>query len=305
MVNHSLPRRQLTTHNFISVACVRVSPKGCSVRLQIIPRRLTGRFHPHKIDFMDVKKDVKTAGRTLSLFEAFYHRKTPMTLTQLANALDAPISSCHGLVHTLSSRGYLYTSEQTRSIYPTKRLSKIAREIAGHDPILENVGPILTALRDATVETVLLGRRMNDGVLYLEAFEGSHTVHYSARSSDIKPLHSSAIGKALLGRLDPAALADTLSRLDMARYTPHTNRRQGSAAGRFAVQPAARRICYPWQKCRRRHGNCDNHHGQRQSPRRRPGGSSRPHRKGRSCSHGTFSGSAGSARRRGRLTRIW
>ncbi len=172
---------------------------------------------------MDVKKDVKTAGRTLSLFEAFYHRKTPMTLTQLASALNTPISSCHGLV----------------------------------------------------------------------------------RSGDIKPLHSSAIGKALLGRLDPAALADTLSRLDMARYTPHTNRRQGSAAGRFAVQPVAWRLCYPWRKCRRRHGDYDNHHGQRRSPRHRPGGSSRPHQKGRSRSHGTFAGSAGNARRRGRLTRIW
>ena len=38
---------------------------------------------------MDVKKDVKTAGRTLSLFEAFYQRKAPMTLTQLAGALNA------------------------------------------------------------------------------------------------------------------------------------------------------------------------------------------------------------------------
>jgi len=171
---------------------------------------------------MDVKKDVKTAGRTLSLFEAFYLRKAPMTLTQLATALDAPISSCHGLVRTLSARGYLYTSQQTRSIYPTKRLLEIAREIADHDPIIESVGPILASLRDTTGETVLLGRRQDDGVLYLEVLEGSHTVRYSARSGDIKPLHSSAIGKALLGRLDPAALADTLSRLDMAAYTPHT-----------------------------------------------------------------------------------
>ncbi len=171
---------------------------------------------------MDVKKDVKTAGRTLSLFEAFYQRKAPMTLTQLATALDAPISSCHGLVQTLSARGYLYTSEQTRSIYPTKRLLEIAHEIADHDPILENVGPILTDLRDATGETVLLGRRQDDGVLYLEVMEGSHTVRYSAHTGDIKPLHSSAIGKALLGRLDAAALAETLTRLDMGRYTPHT-----------------------------------------------------------------------------------
>ena len=171
---------------------------------------------------MDVKKDVKTAGRTLSLFEAFFHHKAPMTLTQLAGAIGAPISSCHGLVRALSARGYLYTAEQPRSIYPTKRLLDIAREIADHDPILANVGPILTDLRDTTGETVLLGRRQDDNVFYLEVIEGSHTVRYSARSGDIKPLHSSAIGKALLGRLEPATLNDTLARLEMAAYTPAT-----------------------------------------------------------------------------------
>lgn len=171
---------------------------------------------------MDVKKDVKTAGRTLRLFEAFYQRKTPLTLTQLAAALDAPISSCHGLVRTLSGHGYLYTNEQSRTIYPTKRLFEVARAIAENDPILESVAPRLAQLRDTTGETVLLGRRQGDTVLYLEVLEGRHTVRYSARSGDIKPLHSSAIGKALLGRLEPAALADTLVRLDMARYTPHT-----------------------------------------------------------------------------------
>lgn len=183
---------------------------------------LTASFHTHKLYFMNVKKEVKTAGRTLRLFEAFAQRKAPMTLSQLAVALDAPISSCHGLVRTLSGRGYLYTAEQSRAIYPTKRLLEIAGDIAAHDPILESAGPILQDLRDATGETVLLGRRQDDAVIYLEVIEGTHTVRYSARSGDIKPLHSSAIGKALLGRLDPAALADTLARLDLAAYTPRT-----------------------------------------------------------------------------------
>lgn len=167
-------------------------------------------------------KDVKTAARTLSLFEAFSERKAPMTLSQIAQTLDAPISSCHALVRTLSARGYLYTSEQSRVIYPTKRLYEIARMIAAHDPMLEQVGPILAALRDATGETVLLGRRQGDAVLYLEIFEGHHTVRYLAQSGDIKPLHSSAMGKALLGRLGGAALSDTLARIELARYTSHT-----------------------------------------------------------------------------------
>ncbi|MBM3558769.1 MAG: helix-turn-helix domain-containing protein, partial [Alphaproteobacteria bacterium] len=111
---------------------------------------------------MNVNRDVKTAGRTLALFEAFRRTRAPMTLTRLAAELGAPISSCHGLVRTLTARGYLYTNERKRTIYPTKRLFEIAETIARHDPILERVGPLLAQLRDATGETVLLGRRQGD-----------------------------------------------------------------------------------------------------------------------------------------------
>ncbi|MGE0253336.1 MAG: IclR family transcriptional regulator [Alphaproteobacteria bacterium] len=171
---------------------------------------------------MNVNRDVKTAGRTLALFEAFRRTRAPMTLTRLAAELGAPISSCHGLVRTLSARGYLYTSERTRTIYPTKRLFEIAETIALHDPILERVGPVLAELRDATGETILLGRRQGDAVIYLDVVEGRHTVRYSARPGDIKPLHSSAIGKALLGRLAPDERADLFARAPLARYTPAT-----------------------------------------------------------------------------------
>lgn len=171
---------------------------------------------------MNMKDGVKTAVRTVSLFEAFARRKGPMTLTQISEALSAPISSCHGLVRTLSARGYLYTSEQSRQIYPTKRLLEIASIIAAHDPILESVLPILEKLRDETQETILLGRQQGDSIIYLDVIEGPQTVRYSAGVGEMKPLHSSAIGKAFLGRLEPAVRTALISRLPLDERTPNT-----------------------------------------------------------------------------------
>lgn len=171
---------------------------------------------------MNMNEGVKTAVRTVNLFEAFARRKGPMTLTQIAESLSAPISSCHGLVRTLSAMGYLYTSEQSRAIYPTKRLLEIATVISDHDPVLESIVPILESLRDNSNETVLLGRRQGEGVLYLDVIQGGQTVRYSAGVGDIKPLHSSAIGKAFLGRLDPGERAAQIARLPMDNHTPNT-----------------------------------------------------------------------------------
>mgnify|MGYP002819271032 CR=1 FL=1 len=171
---------------------------------------------------MSMNDGVKTAVRTVNLFEAFSRRKGPMTLTQIAEALSAPISSCHGLVRTLSARGYLYTSERNREIYPTKRLLEIANTIAAHDPVLESIVPELEALRDATDETVLLGRRQGDTILYLDVIEGGQTLRYSAGAGDIKPMHSSAIGKSFLGRLDSGERAALVARLPLDPRTPNT-----------------------------------------------------------------------------------
>lgn len=183
---------------------------------------MTAEFYQFKIIFMDMNDGVKTAIRTVSLFEAFSRHKAPMNLTQIAESLSAPISSCHGLVRTLSAMGYLYTSEKTRAIYPTKRLLEVARVIAAHDPVLESVAPILETLRDETNETVLLGRQQGDGILYLDVIEGGQTVRYSAGVGDIKPLHASAIGKAFLGRLEADERAALLSCMTLDSRTPNT-----------------------------------------------------------------------------------
>ncbi len=167
-------------------------------------------------------ESVKTAVRTLQLFEAFAEDQTPLPLTDLAKRLDAPVSSCHALVKTLQNMGYLYVLEQRKRVYPTKRLLQIADAIASHDPLLENAAPILEDLRDTLGETVILGKRQGDGVVYLEIVEGTHTVRYAARPGDAKPLHSSAIGKAMLGETPAASLPELLDHITLEAVTSGT-----------------------------------------------------------------------------------
>ena len=165
---------------------------------------------------------VRTAVRTLEAFEAFGRSQRPLTLSELARAIGVPVSSCHGLVATLRNRGYVYSVGNNRRVYPTRRLLDVAEAIVRNDPLLEFVEPMLTRLRDDTGETVILGTREGDGVVYLEVVEGLHTIRYSAKPGEIKPLHSSAIGKVVLASLDEGALAKTLARIALEQITPAT-----------------------------------------------------------------------------------
>jgi IclR family transcriptional regulator, acetate operon repressor len=165
--------------------------------------------------------DVKSAGRTMELFEAFAKAQTPLTLSEIARALSAPASSCFNLIRALEARGYLYPVEPKR-LYPTHRLFEVARTIAAREPWIELMDPVLRDLRDVTRETVILGKRQGNRVIYLEVFEGPQTIRYSARAGDQKPLHSSSIGKALLGMLEPANLAELLKNLPLKPVTKAT-----------------------------------------------------------------------------------
>lgn len=169
-----------------------------------------------------LKNNVRTAARTLDVFEAFVEGKTPLSLTELADRIAIPISSCSSLIHTLLDRGYLYRVGRRSEVYPTKRLLRSAQIIDRHDPIARRLAPVLEDLRTRTCETVILGRRHEDLVVYLDVLEGPRTVRYSAGVGEFKPLHSSSIGKAMLGCLAADDLAATLARLTLTAVTART-----------------------------------------------------------------------------------
>jgi DNA-binding IclR family transcriptional regulator len=164
---------------------------------------------------------VKSASRVLKLFEAFSEAGRALSLAELSRALDIPRSSCLALLRTLASHGYLYQIGAS-GYYPTRMLYDMAETISRHDPLMERVHPVMTALRDRTRETIILGKRQEDRVLYLAVVESEQTIRYSARPGDFKPLHGSASGKVLLAALGDEKRRSFLERLPLPALTPRT-----------------------------------------------------------------------------------
>lgn len=166
--------------------------------------------------------NVTAIERFIDIFEAFQASQRPLSLTDLAEAVNIPKSTCHAIVTTLTARGYLYSLSRPRALYPTKRMYDVARDIYEKDPFIERATPLLEQLRDASRETVILGKRQGDAVVYLQVVEGLHSIRYSARPGDIKPLTSSSIGKALLGSLKEPELRGWLENRPLASITEAT-----------------------------------------------------------------------------------
>ncbi len=173
---------------------------------------------------------VTSIDRMIDIFEVFQRHQTPLSLTDLAEAINIPKSTCHAIVSTLAARGYLYTLSRPRALYPTRRMFDVMTDICVKDPLVERATPVLERLRDATRETIILGKRQGDTVIYLQVVESMHSIRYSAKPGDIKPLHSSSIGKALLGSLKEPELREWLKERKFQAITRTTKTEAESLA---------------------------------------------------------------------------
>ncbi|NYT61686.1 IclR family transcriptional regulator [Alcaligenaceae bacterium] len=166
--------------------------------------------------------NVKTAARTLDLFEVFAKTNKPLTLSELAHALQIPVSSCFALARTLENRGYVYVLGTRKGMYPTKRLLDVASKIVAHDPILERVQPTLSSLRDITGETIVLSKQQGERVVTLDVYLSSNSIRYDTRVGEFRMLHSSSSGKALLGAMNEDELKKMLAKIKLKRLTDAT-----------------------------------------------------------------------------------
>jgi IclR family acetate operon transcriptional repressor len=191
------------------------------VRSAIDPQR-PARKNLTRMTSQDTTPSVKAAVRALDIIEAFAATGGPLSLSELAGRIDAPLSSVHGIAHTLQARGYLYLLEKKRRLRPTRKLYELAAAMARHDPLLERLRPFLTELRDGTGETVVLARREGDEVVYLDVLESPQTIRYATRPGERKPIHSSSLGKALLSLDDRQAFDAFVKRSPLVKVTPNT-----------------------------------------------------------------------------------
>lgn len=143
--------------------------------------------------------NVKSAQRTLELFEMFALVQKPLSITEIANAMSMPQSSTSELVQSLVSLGYLDHDHETRTFYPTLRIALLSTWIhersnhAGQLPVLMNT------LYEKTGESVSVS--MRNGIYTQYVLSQNPTVlNFKLDSSVRKPLACCASGWTLLSR---------------------------------------------------------------------------------------------------------
>lgn len=165
---------------------------------------------------------VKTAERVAALLELLGRHKTPMRLMEVAQALDIPKSSAHGLLHTLAAKGFVVRDELQRYRIGVKLFSLAAAALNLQD-VRDIARPTMQALAEHEHVTCNLAILDGHDVLYIEKVEDhSNPVRLVTHVGTRLPAHITALGKVLVAEMPSATRKIWLTEHEFVKYTSHT-----------------------------------------------------------------------------------
>jgi len=171
-----------------------------------------------------VKADnsVLTLQRGLVILDAFSSDPAGLGVNELARRLGLHKSTVSRLCATLERAGYLKRDERTGKLRLGARIYQLAGMNSGDlDPRMV-ARPILLGLVEACGETAHLAVREGQDVVTIEVVDGSRSIRLQSRVGQRRPVHASALGKAILAWLPPDELEAVLGSQSFERLTPNT-----------------------------------------------------------------------------------
>jgi IclR family transcriptional regulator, acetate operon repressor len=166
-----------------------------------------------------------TAGavpKALRVLEAVAARKRPMSIAEVAAALDMPQPTAHRIVATLEKLGFLGREPGKRRIVEGARFVSLGLNVLQAAAASGTRHAVLAALAKKTGESCNLGVMANGHVVYIDRVESQWPLGLRFETGSRVPLHCTAIGKLLLARLPETALDAYLANGTLTRYTATT-----------------------------------------------------------------------------------
>ncbi|MDR1387257.1 MAG: IclR family transcriptional regulator [Propionibacteriaceae bacterium] len=169
-----------------------------------------------KVD-LDRAEAVKSAVRAVQMLEFLADRGgVPARPYEIAAGLNAPRSSAHALLRTLTAAGWVRADASGNAYTLGLRSLLVGTSFLDADPFVRLARPILSDLRDELGETVHLARLDRGRVIYLVTQESGRELRRFSRVGRWLPAHATSLGKAVL-----AARQDSPTG-PLERLTEHT-----------------------------------------------------------------------------------
>ena len=146
-------------------------------------------------------------------------------LADLSQKAMTSKTTAHRLLQTMVDLGYVEQDPETEKYGLTLKLFSLgARSLSEQADLLRAADPAMGRLSRATGESINLGilDSREDKVVYVHKYDAAFNLAMKSPLGLRNPLHSTALGKALLAFRDGAEIAELLARMPLEQRAPRT-----------------------------------------------------------------------------------
>jgi DNA-binding IclR family transcriptional regulator len=163
----------------------------------------------------------RTLTRGLDILETLATAdETGLSLSAIAETVSLDKATVSRLLFTLAATGYVTQNENTRRYRLTAKILRVAHQgVATRLDLLGVARPYLRTLLDQYNETVYLGIMQDLRVVHIDRLESTNPIQLVCAVGQTLPLHSTALGKAMLSALPEVEREEKMARLDFAPKT--------------------------------------------------------------------------------------
>lgn len=158
------------------------------------------------------ERTVKSAERTLALFELFSERQAGLTVGQIAEGLHAPQPSISMLVKSLANLGYLEHDRTTRLYTPSIRVVLLGSWIERRFKETQSLVKRLDAIQRRVKETSYIAIQNRVYAQYVMEQRSAKPAQLDIFSGNVVHLTQSACGRALLALKPDSEVAALIKR---------------------------------------------------------------------------------------------
>jgi DNA-binding IclR family transcriptional regulator len=162
--------------------------------------------------------------RGLHVLEAVGSNPGGLSLAETASRAKLDKATTHRMLYTLTMTGYIRHDPSSGNYRLTSRLMELSRKGHDHSELVGRSRAELEWLVNQTQETVNLGVFDVDHVSYIDQIESPQSVRLVSAVGRELPVHTTAIGKAILGAMDEPDRQRALRSINLTAMGPRSIR---------------------------------------------------------------------------------
>lgn len=144
------------------------------------------------------KSPIKSAARTLRIFEVFDEMRRPLSVSEIAESVGLPQSSATELVKSLISLGYLTKQDNARTYLPTLRIAVLGSWLEASMVNQGGILQLMNELHGAVGETIILGVEHGTKVHYTHLVTSEHELRIQPTDGTMRNICRANLGLMLL-----------------------------------------------------------------------------------------------------------